>query len=137
MYLQSLFVTCLVCVFLYIRHYFSCIFSGNINMFIIRICYRLSTLFFIFHLLIFFFFKLRTAYELRIIDWISDVCSSDLVSEFAVSPAFAGMTIGGDLAVIDGGGPRSPAGSAPLPRRSEIRAAVAAVGLHAVGQVRP
>src|SRR3546814_3946966 len=32
--------------------------------------------------LIFFFFKQRTAYEMRISDWSSDVCSSDL---FAVS----------------------------------------------------
>src|SRR3546814_3618745 len=27
----------------------------------------------------FFFFKQKTAYEMRISDWISDVCSSDLV----------------------------------------------------------
>src|SRR3546814_2867421 len=27
----------------------------------------------------FFFFKQKTAYEVRISDWISDVCSSDLV----------------------------------------------------------
>src|SRR3546814_4100641 len=33
------------------------------------------------HLLImFFFFKQKTAYEMRISDWISDVCSSDLQS---------------------------------------------------------
>src|SRR3546814_9476650 len=30
-------------------------------------------------LLVFFFFKQKTAYERRIRDWISDVCSSDLV----------------------------------------------------------
>src|SRR3546814_10568804 len=29
--------------------------------------------------LLFFFFKQKTAYELRISDWSSDVCSSDLV----------------------------------------------------------
>src|SRR3546814_6644330 len=29
-------------------------------------------------LLVFFFFKQKTAYELRISDWSSDVCSSDL-----------------------------------------------------------
>src|SRR3546814_4150864 len=33
----------------------------------------------------FFFFKQKTAYEMRISDWSSDVCSSDL---------FAGMTLG-------------------------------------------
>src|SRR3546814_7454870 len=32
-------------------------------------------------LLFFFFFKQKTAYELRISDWSSDVCSSDLVIE--------------------------------------------------------
>src|SRR3546814_10062727 len=31
-------------------------------------------------LCIFFFFKQKTAYELRISDWSSDVCSSDLFS---------------------------------------------------------
>src|SRR3546814_10538225 len=31
-----------------------------------------------FWLLVFFFFKQKTAYEMRISDWSSDVCSSDL-----------------------------------------------------------
>src|SRR3546814_2368044 len=31
--------------------------------------------------LCFFFFKQKTAYEMRISDWSSDVCSSDLVSQ--------------------------------------------------------
>src|SRR3546814_16883204 len=30
---------------------------------------------------VFFFFKQKTAYEMRISDWSSDVCSSDLLSE--------------------------------------------------------
>src|SRR3546814_1224336 len=33
-------------------------------------------------LLAFFFFKQKTAYEMRISDWSSDVCSSDLVACF-------------------------------------------------------
>src|SRR3546814_9309892 len=33
---------------------------------------------------LFFFFKQKTAYEMRIIDWSSDVCSSDLFE--AISP---------------------------------------------------
>src|SRR3546814_4950266 len=33
-----------------------------------------------FSLLFFFFFKQKTAYEMRISDWSSDVCSSDLVT---------------------------------------------------------
>src|SRR3546814_10316778 len=32
--------------------------------------------------LLFFFFKQKTAYEMRISDWSSDVCSSDLVGLF-------------------------------------------------------
>src|SRR3546814_8996844 len=32
------------------------------------------------YLRIFFFFKQKTAYEMRISDWSSDVCSSDLVA---------------------------------------------------------
>src|SRR3546814_2580251 len=33
---------------------------------------------------LFFFFKQKTAYELRISDWSSDVCSSDLVDRIQV-----------------------------------------------------
>src|SRR3546814_17623995 len=32
----------------------------------------------LFHFYVFFFFKQKTAYEMRISDWSSDVCSSDL-----------------------------------------------------------
>src|SRR3546814_9511914 len=40
-----------------------------------RICYSRSLLYFLL-----FFFKQKTAYEVRISDWSSDVCSSDLPS---------------------------------------------------------
>src|SRR3546814_3757564 len=59
---------------------------------------------------IFFFFKQKTAYEMRISDWSSDVCSSDLFTyvtygvlpwaptlmtrKFALEPAQAGLMIG-------------------------------------------
>src|SRR3546814_1948560 len=33
----------------------------------------------------FFFFKQKTAYEMRISDWSSDVCSSDLPADFTLS----------------------------------------------------
>src|SRR3546814_7611943 len=33
---------------------------------------------FVVHCIVFFFFKQKTAYEMRISDWSSDVCSSDL-----------------------------------------------------------
>src|SRR3546814_10702557 len=62
---------------------------------------------------VFFFFKQKTAYEMRISDWSSDVCSSDLVSdakwqrlykaidrpELATDPRFA--TMGGRTEHID------------------------------------
>src|SRR3546814_3008512 len=36
---------------------------------------------------IFFFFKQKTAYEMRISDWSSDVCSSDLAVQDSDAPA--------------------------------------------------
>src|SRR3546814_3797840 len=41
----------------------------------------------------FFFFKQKTAYEVRISDWSSDVCSSDLfrVAHVLVQPVFQGL----------------------------------------------
>src|SRR3546814_3546443 len=36
--------------------------------------------------LFFFFFKQKTAYEMRISDWSSDVCSSDLASDPSLRP---------------------------------------------------
>src|SRR3546814_2230189 len=38
---------------------------------------------------VFFFFKQKTAYEMRISDWSSDVCSSDLDITFDLVPAGA------------------------------------------------
>src|SRR3546814_7573558 len=35
------------------------------------------------HLFCFFCFKQKTAYEMRISDWSSDVCSSDLIGTFS------------------------------------------------------
>src|SRR3546814_15153655 len=46
----------------------------------------------LYYVYIFFFFKQKTAYEMRISDWSSDVCSSDL--PLATH----------DLAALDGGG---------------------------------
>src|SRR3546814_2719410 len=34
---------------------------------------------------LFFFFKQKTAYEMRISDWSSDVCSSDLIADFLIA----------------------------------------------------
>src|SRR3546814_3635473 len=43
----------------------------------------------------FFFFKQKTAYEMRISDWSSDVCSSDL-------PGFAQLVLGGQDLLLNG-----------------------------------
>src|SRR3546814_18422601 len=46
---------------------------------------------------IFFFFKQKTAYEMRISDWSSDVCSSDLNAETGLNPlgGFVEVGVGG------------------------------------------
>src|SRR3546814_414102 len=51
---------------------------------------------------VFFFFKQKTAYEMRISDWSSDVCSSDLVVHAATKwIGGQGNSIGG--VIVDGG----------------------------------
>src|SRR3546814_1855684 len=42
----------------------------------------------------FFFFKQKTAYEMRISDWSSDVCSSDLVKNFEAGVICEPFTVG-------------------------------------------
>src|SRR3546814_11042499 len=42
----------------------------------------------------FFFFKQKTAYEMRISDWSSDVCSSDLIERAADPALIAGINEG-------------------------------------------
>src|SRR3546814_7417328 len=78
---------------------------------------------------IFFFFKQKTAYEMRISDWSSDVCSSDLMLRysrrmpfgtfFAVSAALvavlAVVLAGKGVAALQG------AGWLPMAMRSEER----------------
>src|SRR3546814_6117762 len=72
---------------------------------------------------IFFFFKQKTAYEMRISDWSSDVCSSDLP---AVVPADA------SVAVDDEG--LGHAGDAPLDGGTAGIGADAPVGIAELGQ---
>src|SRR3546814_2045020 len=94
-----------------------------------------------FHARVFFFFKQKTAYEMRISDWSSDVCSSDLASlvvaadgeEHCVGLALAhrvsalvvahDAALGGDVLVEEVGG--LPPGGGDLgprsaPQRGEI-----------------
>src|SRR3546814_2582671 len=49
----------------------------------------------------FFFFKQKTAYEMRISDWSSDVCSSDLASKSAPPAAEGGGRASAPASVID------------------------------------
>src|SRR3546814_12741763 len=48
-----------------------------------------------------FLFKQKTAYEMRISDWSSDVCSSDLVSP--TTAQHVRDSLGPGIAVVDGG----------------------------------
>src|SRR3546814_6569883 len=48
-----------------------------------------------FSVVFFFFFKQKTAYELRISDWSSDVCSSDLKARAAGVRRRGGAFVGG------------------------------------------
>src|SRR3546814_8936911 len=43
-------------------------------------------------MIVFFFFKQKTAYEMRISDWSSDVCSSDLIKR-AVGDAITAVLV--------------------------------------------
>src|SRR3546814_1703500 len=47
----------------------------------------------------FFFFKQKTAYEMRISDWSSDVCSSDLTAEVVLLSEIPGAVVHGVLRV--------------------------------------
>src|SRR3546814_8971933 len=87
----------------------------------------------------FFFFKQKTAYEMRISDWSSDVCSSDLavkhVHHFAVEQAevadIAGDWLGGD-AVVD-----AVEGSGAPALQPAVAPAAAADGVHHFGAAHP
>src|SRR3546814_6221956 len=60
----------------------------------------------------FFFFKQKTAYEMRISDWSSDVCSSDLLARNPAVPCFVAqpdrhpfvveIPLGGELEGVEG-----------------------------------
>src|SRR3546814_1774638 len=46
--------------------------------YLLYLCCSVLSFYFLYMCLFFFFFKQKTAYEMRISDWSSDVCSSDL-----------------------------------------------------------
>src|SRR3546814_14966388 len=72
----------------------------------------------------FFFFKQKTAYEMRISDWSSDVCSSDLPHDRADFGAFGtgGGEYGADRGVaLPRHGAADGAGDQRLPPRHAVR----------------
>src|SRR3546814_3042220 len=65
----------------------------------------------------FFFFKQKTAYEMRISDWSSDVCSSDLAGHPAPGRRGAGAARG------PGGPPHRPRRTPAVPEGTGLQAA--------------
>src|SRR3546814_5983494 len=58
---------------------------------------------FVYDFLFFFFFKQKTAYEMRISDWSSDVCSSDLFRFRIINGSMAAIHVTGiDTPVAQG-----------------------------------
>src|SRR3546814_2686655 len=64
----------------------------------------------------FFFFKQKTAYEMRISDWSSDVCSSDLLAGQRLDTAHAG----GHRALVDDLEQADVAGAAHMGAAAEL-----------------
>src|SRR3546814_1061184 len=58
---------------------------------------------------VFFFFKQKTAYEMRISDWSSDVCSSDLQQAIGIGPALVAQAqrAGGEIVDMEPGKARA------------------------------
>src|SRR3546814_5824722 len=80
----------------------------------------------VFIVCVFFFFKQKTAYEMRISDWSSDVCSSDLIQSLPVLPVRVRRRVRGRLRFLsgsprDGRGPTRHDAQAHAPARSEER----------------
>src|SRR3546814_4139840 len=57
----------------------------------------------LFDVFFFFFFKQKTAYEMRISDWSSDVCSSDLLADERPAMLEIRAGTGGDEAALFAG----------------------------------
>src|SRR3546814_7658426 len=67
-----------------------------------------------------FFFKQKTAYEMRISDWSSDVCSSDLAQELGATPLLEAVRSLGTTPVR-----AAPEPTSLTPREAEVLALVA------------
>src|SRR3546814_14044477 len=89
-----------------------------------------------------FFFKQKTAYEMRISDWSSDVCSSDLIG-LLIGQAPLGVLVGDDPvelfaeadAVIDFTTPAATRRHAALAAQAEVVYVVGTTGLTPADQV--
>src|SRR3546814_3279031 len=85
--------------------------------------------------LICFFFKQKTAYEMRISDWSSDVCSSDLLGrspDVRREPALPGVGTGADHLGVEDGSARG----VHAPHVDELRGGLRPVGAHARSEER-
>src|SRR3546814_5415228 len=58
---------------------------------------HIMTYYIVMRCILLFFFKQKTAYEMRISDWSSDVCSSDLAHDRGTDLAAAGRVEAGNL----------------------------------------
>src|SRR3546814_17368604 len=83
----------------------------------------------------FFFFKQKTAYEMRISDWSSDVCSSDLIPELIEGIAAIGE-LGNCDAVLSGYLGSAAQGRAILTGVARIRSEERRVGKECVSTCR-
>src|SRR3546814_9484729 len=82
-------------------------------------------------MLLFFFFKQKTAYEMRISDWSSDVCSSDLATEatgFKMTPQQLEAAITPKTKWLVLNSPSNPTGAAYS--RDELKALAAVLMRH-------
>src|SRR3546814_1783570 len=83
---------------------------------------------------LFFVFKQKTAYEMRISDWSSDVCSSDLYSNWMAQKVWLGGAMASALALQIGATP--PPGWTSQHKLSGIAHALWAVRYDAKGEDR-
>src|SRR3546814_8360378 len=86
----------------------------------------------------FFFFKQKTAYEMRISDWSSDVCSYDLAAEAALSSRWFSFTEP-DFLACDTANPiviEATVGELSKSLKSDERLGLYIRGWTAVGQLR-
>src|SRR3546814_1337006 len=70
---------------------------------------------------VFFFFKQKTAYEMRISDWSSDVCSSDLLDLLRLAAVSSTQKIQSRMVGVSASATRAATKRATSSRRSEER----------------